>query len=487
MLKNHVCDAQALLLAAGNLEVLMTETGVVAIGETEDFLVYVGELACRFDLGVRGHGDRRLDGAHDRFTDGQGLLRHVLDAAAVRFQPHVANVLAVDVDDTVGDIHGPGEQLQKRGFASARLADDGDDGSTGKVETNVVKDGLPTLAAKSDMVEGDVARRESQGSRTPPVNGGPGVLDPVHEPLCRGQIIGKLHAVDGKIFCVAAEILPGQKKHDEAANSRIQGLNSQHGEDSTTNEAQHENDEVEVVEERAVPVLGVMVASLAAVVVVDEIPLGSTMGLDCTEVGLSGAVEGDGDGDENHEALEGIKDDRQQNGGNSQLEEQRRRREVQLRKVGEDIRGRRRSDVVVGILVLIKDARRDGEVTLDPLPSALVGLVILHAANLVDAMADDEDEAEQEKVRPGPDVENLHGGIHDLANEANRQQGEDGHGETMNLRATRTKAPASGGNKLGSREDNIEKFLKRVSCGLEKFRPWHGSRVSHEHTEQRTR
>ena len=126
ILQENPRNGHPLFLAAGEQSAPLAHIGVEAIGHGQDVLVDFGLLRRLDDLLHRGVGLA----VADVLENGVGEKEHVLlDDADVLVDGalgHIPDIVAIELDGTLGDLVEPGDQLAEGGLAAAGGADDGD-------------------------------------------------------------------------------------------------------------------------------------------------------------------------------------------------------------------------------------------------------------------------------------------------------------------------------------------------------------------------
>src|SRR5271157_1666829 len=127
-------DRGALLLASGESDAAFAYGGVVAFGETFDVLGDVGCFGSGFDVVQRDVTVFARYAEGNVFADGiaeqECFLRNEADVAAQRVEMELANGAAVDEDRAGLSVVDARDQVDKRRFAGAGGADDGEAGTS---------------------------------------------------------------------------------------------------------------------------------------------------------------------------------------------------------------------------------------------------------------------------------------------------------------------------------------------------------------------
>ena len=149
-------DAQALLLAAGDVDAALFQPGVEALGEGQDEVVSLGVLGRLDDLlfgGVRVAPQQILpDGAGEQDV----VLEHHADAVAQVFQGIVLHVDAVHQHFPFRGIVKPGDEIDQGGLALAGAADDGNHLAGLSGEGDVGQDVI--AGARGVIFKGDIPK-----------------------------------------------------------------------------------------------------------------------------------------------------------------------------------------------------------------------------------------------------------------------------------------------------------------------------------------
>ena len=125
VLERRPGDGQALALAAGKLDALFADHGVVALGKGADERVGGGVTGGGDDLGVAGPGPAIGDVGPDRVVEKGDLLADQGDVGIERGQRDVAHVGAVDENPARGHVVEAGNQVEDGRLAGPRRSDQG--------------------------------------------------------------------------------------------------------------------------------------------------------------------------------------------------------------------------------------------------------------------------------------------------------------------------------------------------------------------------
>ena len=154
--KHNACNAKELLLSLRKSAVL-TDDGIVSLGQTLDEAVRVGSL-CRGDdlrLGRVRLADR------DVFSDGcrfdPRVLKHHAVRAAQAVSRDVADVSVIYEDLAAVHVVEAHEQTDQRGLATARRTDDGNAASVRNVHGKITDEGLILRIGEGDIADINVA------------------------------------------------------------------------------------------------------------------------------------------------------------------------------------------------------------------------------------------------------------------------------------------------------------------------------------------
>ena len=120
VLDQRARDGDALALAAGKLQAVLADRGVVADRKAFDEIVRVGGLCRGDDFLFAGAELAERDVVADRAAEQVHDLAHIGDVLAQRAARDRGDVLAVDQDASRIDIVEAQDQVEHRGLAAAR-------------------------------------------------------------------------------------------------------------------------------------------------------------------------------------------------------------------------------------------------------------------------------------------------------------------------------------------------------------------------------
>ncbi|MPM25386.1 hypothetical protein SDC9_71877 [bioreactor metagenome] len=123
VLQQRAGDADALLLAARELQPALAHRRLVALGQAHHEVMDFRGSGGRDDLGLGGAGAAIGDVVADRIVEQHGVLRHHADRVVQALLGDVAEVLPVDPDRAAGDVVEAEEKPPDRRLARARGAD----------------------------------------------------------------------------------------------------------------------------------------------------------------------------------------------------------------------------------------------------------------------------------------------------------------------------------------------------------------------------
>ena len=146
-------DGHQLLLALGDAVAAVGDHGVVAIGQGGDHVVDVRGLGGGDDLLAGGLGAGVGEVVVDRAVKEPCVLKHHGELAAQAVAGQLADVPAVQQDAPAGHVVEAHQQVDERGLAAARFADDGDDLARLGGEGHVVQHGHILGVAEGHVVE----------------------------------------------------------------------------------------------------------------------------------------------------------------------------------------------------------------------------------------------------------------------------------------------------------------------------------------------
>ena len=118
-------DGETLLLSARQGDATLADVGVIAVGETHDLIVQLGDLS-RLDHIVNiGMGNPVSNVVADRGIEEEHVLLYHAHVAPQGVQGKVPDVVTVDDNPPLGDIIEAGQQIDDRALATARCAQKG--------------------------------------------------------------------------------------------------------------------------------------------------------------------------------------------------------------------------------------------------------------------------------------------------------------------------------------------------------------------------
>ena len=126
--EHHACNGHALALAARELDPALAHLGFIAVaalevGQRGDEVGGFGLVGGRAHFLFAGVGAAVEDVVAHGAVQQRGVLRHHADGAAQAVLGHAANVLAVDGDAPALHLVKAQQQIDQRGLARARAAD----------------------------------------------------------------------------------------------------------------------------------------------------------------------------------------------------------------------------------------------------------------------------------------------------------------------------------------------------------------------------
>ena len=159
-------NGQQLTLALAQIGAITGKHGLIAVRQTADKSVGVGQLSRLDAFFVSGIQLAVTDVIHHRAGEQMGILQHHAQGPAeVRFFDFV-DVDAVVADFTVGNVVEPINQVGNGGFTGAGCAHEGDLLARFGVKADVVKDNLVFRITKVHMVQHYAAFQLGIGDRT---------------------------------------------------------------------------------------------------------------------------------------------------------------------------------------------------------------------------------------------------------------------------------------------------------------------------------
>ena len=151
-------NAEALLLAAGDVVAALLDVGLVLVGEALDKFIGACLLAGVLDLGVGGVGVAPAQVLGNRAAEQLVLLQHHGDVVAQGVEVISAHINAADGHAALGHVVQTRQQLHKAGLSRTGAANDADGLAGLDVEINVLEGLLAILfIGKADVVELDGA------------------------------------------------------------------------------------------------------------------------------------------------------------------------------------------------------------------------------------------------------------------------------------------------------------------------------------------
>ena len=132
-------DAQALLLAAGDVRAALLDIGVIAVRHGGNEFIRTREHAGVTELLVRGVFVAPAEIFGDRTRKQLVFLQHHGNGVAQRLQIIIAHVHAAERQPAAGDIVQTRDELHERGLGRARAADDADRLAGTDVQINVIE------------------------------------------------------------------------------------------------------------------------------------------------------------------------------------------------------------------------------------------------------------------------------------------------------------------------------------------------------------
>ena len=187
-------NGQELLLALGNIQAVLIDDGIIAVGKAADVTVDVGGLGGGGDLlqgGIRtAIGDILKNGAAEK----PGVLENHGVGQTQAFPGKALDVPSVHGDDAVLGIIKAHEKVDEGGLPRAGMADDGHGASAGSAEAQVADNGLAGEIAEADMLHGNVSAGFGKNLCARDIRRFRRLIDEAEDPFCGGE--GRLELTD---------------------------------------------------------------------------------------------------------------------------------------------------------------------------------------------------------------------------------------------------------------------------------------------------
>ena len=166
VIQQRAGEGDQLLLPGGKAAAALVDLGVVALFHRQDGVVDVHRFGCGDDLFFRRVQLAVADVVHDRAGEDEAVLHHDRHLLAQGVQVYVAHIVTVNLHRAAVHIVEAGDQVDYRGFARARRADQRDGLAGIDVEGDILEDHLFRVIGEGHIVKVHMTLDGRQVGRT---------------------------------------------------------------------------------------------------------------------------------------------------------------------------------------------------------------------------------------------------------------------------------------------------------------------------------